>query len=90
MIVIATAVNLVKPEVIRQLRLISVFSEPMNVKQVSEFQTRIFIARFLCFAFYIVRISDQGCLGMYTQSNLLDKILQVQSFQRCPEDLQLY
>ena len=54
--------------------------------QVCGFQTWIFIARFLRFTFYIVRISDQGCFGVYSQSNLLDRMLRQHSDQSCPQD----
>ena len=49
--------------------------------QVCEFQTWIFIAGFLHFVFYLVRISDQECLGVYSQSNLLDGMLGLHSYQ---------
>ena len=34
----------------------------------------------------MVRISDQGCLGAYSQSNLLDRMLRLHSYQPCPQD----
>ena len=41
----------------------------------------------LRFVFYIVIISDQGCLGVYCrQSNLLDRMLRLHSYQPCPQD----
>ena len=67
-VVIIILVNLGKPEAIRDLRSLdwSAFSEFLSLKQVCGFQTWIFIARFLCFVFYIVRISDQGCFAVYS------------------------
>ena len=56
------------------------------MKQVCGFQTCIFIARFLRFVFFIVRNSDQVCLGVYSQSNLLDRMLLLHSYQSCPQD----
>ena len=47
----------------------------------SEAGRRNFIAKFLHFVFYIAKISDQGCFGVYSQSNLLDRMLQLQSYQ---------
>ena len=41
---------------------------------------------FLRFAFSIVRIFDQGCFEVYSQSNLLDTILRQHSYQPCPQD----
>ena len=41
---------------------------------------------FLPFVFYIVRISDQGCFGLYSQYNLLDRMLRLHSYQPCPQD----
>ena len=43
------------------------------------------IAKFLRFVFCIVRIFDQGCLGVYSQSNLLDRMLRLHSYQPCPQ-----
>ena len=57
----------------------------MSLSQVCGFQTLIFIARFLRFVFYIVRISDQGCFEVYSQSNLLDRMLRQHSYQPCPQ-----
>ena len=54
--------------------------------QIREFQTLMFIARFLRFAFYIVRISNQGCFDVYSQSNLLERILRQHSYQPFPQD----
>ena len=54
--------------------------------QIREFQTLMFIARFLRFVFYIVRISNQGCFEVYSQSNLLDRMLRQHSYQPCPQD----
>ena len=54
--------------------------------QVCGFQTLIFIARLLRFVFDIVRISDQGCFEVYSQSNLLDRMLRQNSYQPCPQD----
>ena len=51
------------------------------------FQTWTFIGKFLRFVFYIVRISDQGCLGVYRQSNLLDRMLRLHSYQPCRQDV---
>ena len=48
--------------------------------------TWISIARFSRFVFYIARISEQGCLGVYSQSNLLDRMLRLHSYQPCPHD----
>ena len=45
-----------------------------------------FYCKLLRFAFHIVRISDQGCLGVYSQSNLLDRMLRLHSYQPCPQD----
>ena len=58
---------------LKQLRLITV---------VFGFQNRIFIARFLRFVCCIV--SDQRCLRVYSQSNLLDRMLRLFSYQTCP------
>ena len=87
-VVIIILVNLGKPEAIRDLRSLdwSAFSEFLSLKQVCGFQTWIFIARFLRFAICIVRISGQGCLGVYSQSDLLDRMLRLYSYQPCPQD----
>ena len=39
------------------------------------------MSRFLRFVLYILRISDKGCLGVYCQSNLLDRMLRLHSYQ---------
>ena len=62
------------------------FNERRSLTQVCGFQTLIFIARVLRFVFYIVRISDQGCFEMYSQSNLLDRMLRQHPYQPCPQD----
>ena len=54
--------------------------------QVCGFQTWMFMARFLHFIFYIIRTSDQRCFGVYSQSNLLDRMLQLHSYQAYPQD----
>ena len=41
---------------------------------------------FLRFAFYIVRISDQVCFEVYSQSNLVDRILRQHCYQPCLQD----
>ena len=41
---------------------------------------------FLRFVFYIVRLSEQGCFGVYDQSNLLHKMLRMHSYQPCPQN----
>ena len=66
-------------EGLKHLRL--AFNKPLSLKQVCEFQTWIFIASFLCFVFYIVRISDQGSLGLYSHSKLRDRMLRLHSYQ---------
>ena len=45
-------------------------------------------ARLLRFVFYVVRISDQGFLGVYSQSHQLDIgwMLRLHSDQPCPQD----
>ena len=58
---------------LRQLKLIS-FQRTSSLKRVCGFQARIFITSFYCLVYYIVRISDQVCLGVYSQSNLLDRV----------------
>ena len=70
---------------LRQFRK-SAFNKLLRLKQVCGFQTSISIARFLRFVFYVVNISDQGCLGMYSQSNLLDRMLGLDSYEPCPQD----
>ena len=70
---------------LRQLRL-SAFNELLSMKQVYGFHTWIFIARFLDFVFYIARSSEQQCHGVYDQSNLFDRMLQLHSYQPCPQD----
>ena len=65
----------------------SAFNDPLSLTQVCVFQTLIFIARFLRFVFYIVRISDQGCFEVYNQCNLLDRMLEQHSYQPCPQDV---
>ena len=70
---------------LRQLRLIN-FNVPLSLKQVCGFQNRILIARFLRFVYYIVRICDQESLGVYSQSNLLDRMLRLHTFQPCSQD----
>ena len=41
---------------------------------------------FLRFLFYIVRISDQGCLEVYSQSHLRDRMLRLHSYQPCLQE----
>ena len=74
---------------LRQLRLIS-FQWTSDSEQVCGFQSWIFIAKFLRFVFCIVRISDQGRFGVYSQSSLLDRMLLLHSYQRCPQDYCTY
>ena len=45
-----------------------------------------FNCKVLRFAFYVSRISDKGCLGVYSQSNQLDRMLRQHSYQPCPQD----
>ena len=45
-----------------------------------------FHCKVLRFAFYVARISDKGCLGVYSQSNQLDRMLRQHSYQPCPQD----
>ena len=60
---------------LRQLRLIS-----SQLTSESEAGLWIFFCRFLRFVYYIVRIYDQGCFGVYSQSNLLDRIQLLYSY----------
>ena len=91
-VVIIIVVNSGKPQAIRDLGNLdwSAFSEPLSLKQVCGFQTWIFIVRLLHFVFCIVRISDQRCLGVHSQSKLLDRILRLHSYQSCWYWLGLY
>ena len=52
------------------------------------FQTGIFIATqfSLSFVYYFVKISDQGCFGVYSQSNLHDRMLRLHSYQYYPQN----
>ena len=66
---------------LRQLRLISYqwLSESDAGLWISDFDLQDFHVMFLRFAFSIVRIFDQGCFEVYSQSNLLDTILRQHS-----------
>ena len=88
-VVIIILVNLGKPLAIRDSDSWdwSALNEPLSLMQGCGFQTRIFIARFLGFVYYIVRISDEQSLGVYNQSNLLDRMFWLYFFQPCPQDL---
>ena len=70
---------------LRQLRLVSFqwTSESDAGLWISDLD---FYCKLLRFVFHIVRISDQGCLWVYSQSNLLDRMLQLHSYQPCPQD----
>ena len=41
---------------------------------------------FLHFVFYIVRIYDQVCFEVYSQPNLLDRMLRQHPYQPCTQD----
>ena len=44
-----------------------------------------FYRKNLRFIYYIVRIFDQRCFGVYSLSNLLNRMLRLHSFQPCPQ-----
>ena len=54
---------------------------------ISDFDLQDFQAMFLRFVFSIVRIFDQGCFEVYSQSNLIDTILRQHSYQPCPQNV---
>ena len=84
--IIIILVNLGKPLTIRELGSWD-FNEPLSLKQVCGFQTWILIARFLPFVFYVT-ISEEciDCLGVYSQPSLLYRLLQLHSYQTCPQE----